>query len=79
MTSTDGRLCRVVLSSSREVDYDKQSDEAQDALAEYYKRCSGVTMGIGLIDPLTGVWKPLPLVPTGGRQGDPGVPPWDTP
>jgi tuberculosinol/isotuberculosinol synthase len=62
-----------------EVDYDKLPDEAQDALAEYYKRCSGVTMGIGLIDPLTGVWKPLPLVPTGGRQGDPGVPPWDTP
>ncbi len=50
-----------------EVDYDKLSDEAQDALAEYYKRCSGVTMGIGLIDPLTGVWKPLPSAPTEGR------------
>jgi adenosine tuberculosinyltransferase len=62
-----------------EVDYDKLPDEAQDALAEYYKRCSGVTMGIGLIDPLTGVWKPLPLVPTEGRQGDPGVLLWDTP
>jgi tuberculosinol/isotuberculosinol synthase len=62
-----------------EVDYDKLPDEAQDALAEYYKRCSGVTMGIGLIDPLTGVWKPLPSAPTEKRQGDPGVPRWAIP
>ena len=53
-----------------EVDYDELSDEAQDALAEYYKLCSGVTMGIGRIDPLTGLWKPLPLA---RRHGDQGV------
>jgi tuberculosinol/isotuberculosinol synthase len=46
-----------------EVDYDKLSDEAQEALAEYYKHCSGVTMGIGHTDSLTGVWKPLPSIP----------------
>jgi tuberculosinol/isotuberculosinol synthase len=56
-----------------EVDYDKLPDEAQEALAEYYKHCSGITMGIGRIDPLTGVWKPLPSAPMEGRQGDPGI------
>ncbi len=34
-----------------EVDHDELSDEAQDALVEYYKLCSGVTLGIGRIDP----------------------------
>ena len=56
-----------------EVDFDELSDEAQEALAEYYKPCSGVTMGTGRIDPLTGLWKPLPLAPTEGRHEDQGV------
>jgi tuberculosinol/isotuberculosinol synthase len=63
----------LVTRRMQEVDYDELSDEAQDALVEYYKLCSGVTMGIGRIDPLTGLWKPLPLAPTEGRHKDQGV------
>lgn len=40
-------------------DYATLSDEAQAALAEYSERYSGVTLGIGRIDPLTGLWNPL--------------------
>ena len=63
----------LVTRRMQEVDYDELSDEAQDALVEYYKLCSGVTMGIGRIDPLTGLWKPLPLAPAEGRHEDQGV------
>ncbi len=44
-----------------DVDYDTLSDEAQVALAEYNERYSGATLGIGHIDPLTGIWNPLLL------------------
>src|SRR5215211_2258155 len=41
------------------VDYDALSLEAQMELAEYTERCKGNTLGIGCIDPLTGLWRPL--------------------
>ena len=41
------------------VDYDTLSPEAQLELAEYADRCKGNTLGIGRIDPLTGLWRPL--------------------
>jgi hypothetical protein len=42
-----------------EVDYEALSDEAQAALAEYNERYAGATLGIGRLDPLTGIWNPL--------------------
>jgi len=43
-----------------EADYDDAlSDEAVVALAEYNERYHGATLGIGRIDPLTGMWTPL--------------------
>src|SRR5215208_6756671 len=47
------------------VDYDALSPEAQSELAEYAERCKGNTLGVGRIDPLTGLWRPL--LPTGER------------
>ena len=47
------------------VDYDALSPEAQLELAEYNERCKGDTFGIGRIDLLTGLWRPL--LPTGER------------
>src|SRR5215218_180561 len=47
------------------VDYDALSPEAQLELAEYNERCKGDTLGIGRIDLLTGLWRPL--LPTGER------------
>lgn len=41
------------------VDYNALSPEAQLDLAEYTERCKGDTLGIGRIDPLTGLWRPL--------------------
>jgi hypothetical protein len=41
------------------VDYDDLSPEAQLGLAEYAERRKGSTLGIGRIDPLTGLWRPL--------------------
>jgi hypothetical protein len=49
----------LVTRRTLEADYDTLSDEAQAALAEYNERYSGVTLGIGRIDPLTGLWNPL--------------------
>ena len=44
------------------VDYDALSGQAQLELAEYAERCRGSTLGIGRIDPLTGLWRPsLPM------------------
>lgn len=40
-------------------DYEALPDEALSALAEYNERYRGHTLGIGRIDPLTGVWNPL--------------------
>lgn len=42
-----------------ESDYGALSNEAQAALAEYQDRYSGITLGVGRVDPLTGVWNPL--------------------
>ena len=41
------------------VDYEALSPRAQLELAEYTERCKGDTLGIGRIDPLTGLWRPL--------------------
>jgi hypothetical protein len=41
------------------VDYDALTPEAQLELAEYAERYKGNTVGIGRIDPLTGLWRPL--------------------
>jgi adenosine tuberculosinyltransferase len=41
------------------VDYAALSLAAQRHLAEYTERCKGDTLGIGRIDPLTGLWRPL--------------------
>jgi hypothetical protein len=49
------------------VDYDALSVEAQLELAEYAERCKGNTLGIGRIDPLTGLWRPL--LPMRDRYG----------
>jgi hypothetical protein len=35
------------------------SPEEQLELAEYVERCKRNTLGIGCIDPLTGLWRPL--------------------
>jgi hypothetical protein len=39
--------------------YESLSEEALVTLAEHNERDKGVTLGIGRIDPLTGVWNPL--------------------
>ena len=49
------------------MDYDSLTSEAQMELAEYAERCKGDTLGIGRIDPLTGLWRPL--LPTRDRYG----------
>jgi adenosine tuberculosinyltransferase len=41
------------------VDYDALSLRAQLELAEYAEHCKGNTLGIGRIDPLTDLWRPL--------------------
>ncbi|HET7270048.1 MAG TPA: hypothetical protein VFI90_03070 [Rubrobacter sp.] len=45
--------------------YEMLPDGALAALAAYYERYRGMTMGIGSIDSLTGVWNPL--LPDAGR------------
>lgn len=42
-----------------EADYDVLSDEALERLAEYNAHFHGATLGVGRIDPLTGMWTPL--------------------
>jgi adenosine tuberculosinyltransferase len=42
-----------------EDDYEELSDEALATLRAYYERYRGATLGIGRIDPLTGMWNPL--------------------
>lgn len=43
-----------------EVNYGELSEEARNALADYNERFSGVTVGVGRIDPATGTWMPEP-------------------
>lgn len=52
-----------------EDDYEALSDEALAALAEYNERFKGVTLGVGRVDPLTGVWNPLLPDPDGRQAG----------
>jgi len=40
-------------------DYETLSAEARAALTEYNERYSGITLGVGRIDPITRVWTPL--------------------
>jgi adenosine tuberculosinyltransferase len=40
-------------------DYETLSAEARVALTEYNERYSGITLGVGRIDPITRVWTPL--------------------
>jgi len=42
-----------------EADYEALSEEALEGLAEYNERFHGATLGVGRIDPLTGMWIPL--------------------
>jgi adenosine tuberculosinyltransferase len=49
----------LVTRRAPEVNYGALSEEAQAALAEYNELYSGVTVGIGRIDPLTETWVPL--------------------
>jgi adenosine tuberculosinyltransferase len=52
-----------------EINYGALSEEAQAALAEYNELHSGVTVGIGRIDPLTETW--IPLLPEALRNREP--------
>jgi hypothetical protein len=47
------------------VDYEALSPRAQQDLAKYTERSKGDTLGIGRIDPLTGLWRPV--LPTHDR------------
>ena len=49
------------------MDYEALSPEVQLELAEYAERYKVDTLGIGRIDPLTGLWRPL--LPTRDRYG----------
>ena len=52
-----------------EEDYEALPAEALAALAEYNERFKGVTLGVGRVDPLTGVWNPLLPAPPGRPAG----------
>ena len=54
----------LVTRPTAETSYENLSNEAQEALAEYNMRYSGATLGIGRIDPLTGIWNPMLPYPT---------------
>jgi hypothetical protein len=41
------------------VDYETLTSEAEAELARYNERCAGMTLGIGRVDKLTGLWNPL--------------------
>jgi len=49
----------LVMRRAAPVDYDTLSPEAQLGLADHAERRRGETLGIGRIDPLTGLWRPL--------------------
>ncbi len=49
----------LVTRRTPEADYETMTAEAQDALAGYVERYSGATLGVGRVDPLTGIWNPL--------------------
>jgi len=41
------------------VNYDALSPEAELELAAYNEHCKGKTLGVGRLDTLTGLWKPM--------------------
>lgn len=43
-----------------EPDYEELSDDALSDLIAYGERHKGETLGVGRVDPLTGMWRPLP-------------------
>ncbi len=49
------------------VNYEALSPDAKLDLAEYTERCKGDTLGLGRIDPTTGLWRPV--LPPRGRYG----------
>jgi hypothetical protein len=49
----------LVTRRTPEADYEALTDEAQEELARYVVRYSGATLGVGCVDPLTGIWNPL--------------------
>lgn len=49
-------------------DYEMLPEEALRALAAYNERYKGATLGVGHVDPLTGVWNPL--LPMPDRRAD---------
>lgn len=65
----------LVTRRSSKDDYESLSDEAIVALAAYIECYRGVTLGIGRIDSLTGVWNPL--LPDSSRRcvGNKNLPP----
>ena len=54
----------LVTRPTAEISYESLSNEALEVLAEYNKRYSGATLGIGRIHPLTGIWNPILPYPT---------------
>jgi adenosine tuberculosinyltransferase len=61
---TEGQLREIlydhlVTRRAAPVDYDTLSPEAELEIAEYNERCRGKTLGIGRVDALTGLWRPL--------------------
>lgn len=41
------------------VDYENLSPEARSSLIEYNEQRSGMTLGLGYVDPTTGIWRPV--------------------
>jgi adenosine tuberculosinyltransferase len=58
----------LVTRPTAEISYESLSNDAQEALAEYNRRYSGATLGIGRIDPLTGIWNPVLPYPTTSKR-----------
>ncbi len=50
------------------VDYGTLTREAKTGLAGYYERVAGETLGIGRVDPSTGLW--LPVLPRPAESGE---------
>ncbi|MGI9050525.1 MAG: hypothetical protein ACR2GU_14325 [Rubrobacteraceae bacterium] len=50
----------LVLKRVEDVDYESFSEEAIERLREYSEVHREQTLGVGRIDPLTGMWNPLP-------------------
>ena len=61
---TEGQLREILYDHlverrAPEPDYEELSREALEELADYGERCAGLTLGVGRVDPLTGMWRPL--------------------